>query len=158
MGGRAPSGSHGRCRGALERGWSSGVAPWLRARGAESSQGATTMEVAGAERSLFVPREGKGWRWVEEVGWEMWCHGGEEELSSLLAARHGQQRGRKIYLLCCRVGEDKESVCVGWKEKRGATFKGWLQHGDWLGGMASPIGAGTRRSRIGQIGRRGLLA
>jgi hypothetical protein len=34
---RRPAGFHGRCRGALERGWSRGVVPWLRACGAESS-------------------------------------------------------------------------------------------------------------------------
>jgi hypothetical protein len=48
--------------------------------------------------------------------------------------------------------------CVYSIEQRGATFKGWLQHGDWLGGTTSPIGAGTRWLRIGQTRRRRLLA
>jgi hypothetical protein len=30
---RSPAGFHGRCRGALERGWSRGVAPWQAWRG-----------------------------------------------------------------------------------------------------------------------------
>jgi hypothetical protein len=84
--------------------------------------------------------------------------GGEEELSSLPAARHGQQ-GRKNFWLCCRVGEKTRRVCASAGRRReGATFKEWLQHGDWLGGTTSPIGAGTRRPRIGLIGRHGLLA